>query len=435
MITAGYGVMYAKDVRDAKSNMSDIVFEIGLFLLPFENFFFAPSEGWAALSPILFFLYVFLNFNKVVKKIKENSLKIGLLVFFGIALTMLAYIIVGIRFSNFLSTLISIALGVINLFAFVIYYERHHSLKKIVKIVLIAYSIVIIIGIVEWVTIKSNIGWLEDLFDRLFKRNYLDNNRVQFFFTEPSFIGMHLYGVLLPLYLASKEKKVLWLIIIMAGLAIFFASSMRFAIDTAIIGGIFAIAFLVRKRKFWLAIMSVAVAGGALFVMYSTNGRFRMIVDQGVYADGSYASRFFRVESSIYGYMNDIPQTLIGYGMGNSLVPIRAGYIQARSHYKSKYLREVYQLADPEYNDESASYCFFTRVISDFGLIAFILFMWLLIKMTKGSSFEYKWEYLFVILYLYLQFESYAFYALWLFITIMYFTKKDYNKKGLVGNS
>ena len=426
--------MNVKDVKNVKSNMSDVIFEIGLFLLPFENFFFAPSEGWAALSPILFFLYVILNFNKVMKKVKENSTKIGIVVFFGVVLTALAYIIVGVNFNNFLSTLISIILGIINLLAFIIYYERHHSLKKIIKIVLVAYSIVIIVGIVEWVTIKSNIGWLRDFFDQLFKRNYLDNNRVQFFFTEPSFIGMHLYGVLLPLYLASKEKKVLWLIVIMAGLAIAFASSMRFAIDTAIIGGIFAMAFLLRKRKFWLAIVSVTVAGGALFTMYSINGRFRTIIDKGIYADGSYASRVFRVESSLYGYMNDIPQVLIGYGMGNSLIPIRSGYVQARSHYKSKYMREVYQLIDPDYNDESASYCFYTRIISDFGLIAFVLFMWLLIKMTKNSSFEYKWEYLFVILYLYLQFESYAFYALWLFIAIMYFTRKKYNRKNLAEN-
>ena len=57
---------------------NDIIFLIGIFLLPFENFFFAPSFGWATVTPIIFAIYipigrkVFCIFAKNVSTWEDN---------------------------------------------------------------------------------------------------------------------------------------------------------------------------------------------------------------------------------------------------------------------------------------------------------------------------------------------------------------------------
>ena len=38
--------------------ISNVIFEIAIALLPFENFFFAPSSGWATITPIILALYI-----------------------------------------------------------------------------------------------------------------------------------------------------------------------------------------------------------------------------------------------------------------------------------------------------------------------------------------------------------------------------------------
>ena len=53
---------------------SDILFFLGIALLPFENMFFAPSAGWGALTPLVFALYVLLNIrylNRILYKYKK----------------------------------------------------------------------------------------------------------------------------------------------------------------------------------------------------------------------------------------------------------------------------------------------------------------------------------------------------------------------------
>ena len=43
----------------------NFLFYTGIALLPFENFFFAPSTGWAAIAPLAFFLYFIVNIRYI----------------------------------------------------------------------------------------------------------------------------------------------------------------------------------------------------------------------------------------------------------------------------------------------------------------------------------------------------------------------------------
>lgn len=406
---------------------NDIIFLIGIFLLPFENFFFAPSFGWATVTPIILAIYILFNLDirKIIEKAKdEKAKKIFYIFIFLILFNLISFCIVGINIKNFINACISIGLGFVNLISMYIYYDKNKSINKVVKLAIISYSMTLVIGIIEFIAIKFDIKIIYDFFNVMFKRNYLKYDRIQFFFTEPSFIGMHIFGILLPLYLFSKDKKVLALIIAYSILSVVFKSGVRIIIDIAVICAIFGLYYIISKKKYALLIVLTIVLGVFGKLGYDNNDRIRKIVDKGIYADGSLASRYFRIQSSVYGYINDFPQVLLGYGIGNSLKPLRSGYNQAVEKYESTYLIEVRELGDSEFNDDSVTYCLYIRFISEFGLIFFIGVLWYLIKITRESDFKYKWPYLLSVMYIYLQFESYAFYSIWIYILCMCYTKK-----------
>lgn len=413
----------------------DMIFYIAIFLLPFENFCIAPSSGWATITPIILALYIILEFKIFFKEILKFK---KVIIFFSCAmlLTVLNYFYLGFKIANTVNALISLGLGFVSLFSFDIYYNKNKEIGTIIKILIVSYVISIFIGILQYITIKFNIEFLYNFFNLIFKRDYLQYNRIQFFFTEPSFIGMHIFGVLLPAYFISKNKKVLSLIIVFCVLSFVFSSGVRILLDICIIGIILLFEYLIKNKKIKLLIIIPILGIIALGILYTTNYRVRQILDKGIYADGSLATRYFRIQSSVYGYTKKPGNLLLGYGLGNALIPLQDGYEDAIVTYKSTYMDEVGGLNNPNIVEDSVSYCLYIRFISEFGLILFIIAMAYIISITKNSTFNYKYSYLLITLYLYLQFESYAFYAMWIFILVMLYTKKIKNiqkEKILVG--
>lgn len=406
-----------------KSITDESIFKLAIIMLPFENFFFAPSKGWAAISPIILFIYMIINYKCVLEYIKNYNkyIMIGLCV---LIVNLFISIFTMFNIKHIVSVMIPIVLGITLLISFNIYYEKEKNIKKISKLLIRSYSIALIIGFIQFISIKLEINFMYEFFDFLFKRNYFKYNRIQFFFTEPSFIGMHLFGVLLPYYLFTKEKKIIYLIITFAISSIIFSSGVRVLLDIFIVSIILLISYMIRRKMVKQLLIIPIVGLCALTFMYNHNYRVKQIVEKGIYADGSLASRYFRIQSSIYGYLKNPIQTLVGFGIGNSIVPIRDGYALAKEQYKSTYIKEVNDLGNPNYYDDSVSYCLYIRFISEFGLIIFILVLKWLIDITKNSKIKYKYEYLLITLYLYLQFESYAFYALWIYIIAMLQTQQ-----------
>ena len=179
------------------------------------------------------------------------------------------------------------------------------------------------------------------------------------------------------------------------------------------------ILYFIKKKNYSTIILSAIIFIVLSFVAYNSNDRIKAIVDKGVYADNSLATRYFRIQASVYGYAEDPGKFLIGYGMGNSILPLRNGYYLALEKYKNNYVHEIITLGKKDYYDASVSYCLYIRLISEYGIIMFIAIIYALVNKIKDSKFKYKYEILFVLLYLYLQFDSYAFYSIWLLIFII----------------
>lgn len=412
----------------------DIIFEIGLYLMPFENLFFAPSRGWATITPIIFFIYLLFNIKYVMKSIYKYKY---IFMFFtsAIILSLINYIFVGIEIKNFINAGITLGLGIIDFISMDIYFrQKENKIDKCVKILLIVYAISLAVGWIQFITIKFNIEPIKQFFCIIEKRSYITGNRVQFTFTEPSFIGMHLFGILLPIYLYTKKKTILITIITFSISAIIFSSGLRILIDiAAVIGILYTIYFFknMKNRKVLITtIVLVIIAILSLTILYNTNPRVKRILSKGIYADGSLASRFFRINACIKGTADDC-KFLVGYGLGNSLIPIRSGYEEAMAEYKSSYTTEMKQIANLSYLDDSVTFCLYTRCIAEFGIIFLIIGITYLFELSRKSNNIFLKNYIWILFYIYLQFESYGFYTIWLYIVLLHLDIENNSKENI----
>ena len=406
---------------------SELVFYLAIFCLPFENFFFAPSAGWAAITPVVLALYILLNIKRIPKAIVRLK---NIIIFFIVAIILgsATAFLNNVNLVDYINSFVPLALGAISLFSFYIFYDKKKDLSVVVNLVVIAYSICLVIGLFEFLALKldnnSFANWLADLF----KRDYLTtNHRVQFMFTEPSFIGMHLFGILLPLYWLSRRKDLLFIIILFAISAIAFDSGVRVIVDIAVVAIIYFGYLLIKHKKALFIPLIILILSLGFSYVYNHNTRVQKIVNDGIYADGSLASRYFRIQASVIGYTKSPERVLPGYGMGNSIVPIHLGYDEAYASYDSDYRREVDDLdkRSTTFHDDSVAYSLYIRFISEFGLIMSIIAIVYLVKLTKSSILPQRWLYFTIIMYIYIQFESLGFYALWFFILTMFFTNRD----------
>ena len=395
-----------------RSTNCNFVFYIGLLLLPFDNLFFAPSSGWAAIAPFLFLLYAILNF-RIDKKISTNPL-----VIFGFLIFVVAFFRgFASGLSSNLQTLGTIVLGFSFYYSLIIYYEGNKEKKKVLcYCLLIAYSISYIYGIISLIPSSA----LQNFFLLIEKRHY---SRLQYSFTEPSFISMHIFFLLLPFGLIFRDKKIILLSILFVITTLVFGESARFYIDTIVVGLIFFTYYFARKKRFVL--LAVFYVLFILMAYLLINGdpntnRLSYIIQKGLYADNSLAARYFRINAIINGM--DTKGYIFGYGLSNTWIPFNNGYASAYKVLTNTYMGEI----DSLYGSMGSSfYCMPIRILAEFGLPILCLLM---IKLFDKKTIVF----FLITLYLYIQFDSYAFYTIWIYLFIVREKKNDFSYSGLL---
>lgn len=414
----------------------DKIFLIACFLIPFENFFFAPSAGWAAVAPIIFAFYIFFNYNKALQYLGK-SLYILVWVFWGCFSLVINSLFYDFHINGFMQTMFSVVLGISCYLSFRIYLDVHRGMvDKVVDVLCIAYYISILVGFIEFIAIRLNIISLQNIIMFLNKRDYLYVGRVQFAFTEPSFLSMHLFGLLLPLYLITKKKKIIRLIVIYVICAVVFNSSVRFLIDILAVLVIFLFFKLnIKKLKTWIIVI---LGAGALMLsmsyIYQTNSRIKGIVDRGVYADGSLAVRVFRMQAVANGMMASPLQNIIGYGFSNSYLAVKNGFDKTydKAYEQSGGIVDanteiMAQRAKDFYDDNCGGNLYF-RIWAENGFLFLVLFIIFLLKINKNTLIDKK--ILYIVAYTYIQGDSYAFYPLWVYLAFaIYFNNKKLGRR------
>lgn len=412
-----------------KYNFSDIIFYIALFLIPFENLCFAPSNGWATIAPLVFFVYLLLNLKSVIKNINIKDLIPVIIISF--ILNLFGFTTQDFNIKRVCNTVITLGLGITMYYSFKNYYLKHKSVKNIIRVLIGAYIISLLVGTIQFIAIKTNMSDVLNIFHMIGKRtNYLSAGRVQYTFTEPSYISLHLFGILLPLYFVSKNKKILLIILSFIILSYFYNSGLRVLLDSVIVLGILFISWIVSdKKRLKYLFVGLILIGFTSTYLYNNNKRFKSIVDDGVYADASLASRYFRMKATLYGYCYRPLEFVTGYGLGNSIIPITKGYYVALSEYKSQYLDEVKKQNEYKNNpNDNGSFCLYLRIISEFGIVVAIYLFYRFIKIYKNSYYKYKLPITLTIGYLYIQFDSYAFYSIWILLAILVCTSAQKKK-------
>lgn len=394
-------------------------------LIPFDNLFFAPSAGWATVSPLIFFMYIMLNMKSLGRALgKEKKL---LICFFLIFLPQpLLLAVNGVRWESFTDNLQTFALGISFYFALIIRYDICKSdFNKDGQILYRAYVVSFVYGILRLVAMNF-IPVLLNMFTLIEKRPY---PRLAFSFTEPSFISMHAIGVIfLFSYLISDRilaKKMIRIGLAFCLVSLFARSSARCVFDILVLAVIYIIrSMLVERRHIIRNTVLLVTAGVGLPVVINIFPRVQGVLDKGFNFDSSGASRWFRVNATIIGFIKEPLQTLVGYGMGNMVIPFKTGFIEALAAFNNSYTAEVNALR----NAESISSLFNLpiKIISDFGMIPTIiaiLFVFIQSHKNKVDIFV-----IIMTLWLYMQFDSYAFYSLWILFYLV--SRYDSEKHG-----
>jgi hypothetical protein len=398
------------------------LFRLGLFTIAFDNLFFAPSRGWATISPLIFFIYVIVNYRKV--KITRNLL---IAILFCILYQTIILFVNEIHMLALVDEIQAIVLGMSFYFALKVRYDDKLPfvgalMNDDAKYIYYGYLFGFIYGATWLISNKYYLG-LSEVFQIVEKRYY---NRLSFSFTEPSFITLHVYGVLwLFLYLVHDSKLRIKIILLGLGyllLTIFNGSSGRAIIDTLVFLMLIYIKVIFNSQKsvYSKLVISTFVSSMCIFIL-STSQRINSIINSGIYTDISGATRWLFIYASMIGYVNRPLKALFGCGIGNVVIFSHIGFDRAFTANGNYYTPEVFSLISADF--VTSLYCMPIKIISEWGLILFLFIIIHIIRIFIKSKID-----IFVVImtfYLYTQFDSYAFYSIYLLIFISLYYKPE----------
>ena len=207
------------------------------------------------------------------------------------------------------------------------------------RILIASYWFSFGVGVVQWLSIHLRIKTLTDYFAHLMYRQYINESSVwgggrpQFLFAEPSYIGMHLFGVLLPLMWLMRgrdriyAKRLRNLIVVYAIGAVLMQAGTRIVLDSVVA---LLVAIIVhnswcdkKQRVRGIAQLLGAVKLGLLGVL--ADSRLSSIAENGAEEDGSFFARIYQSLDPICGLLAHPWTVLTGYGAGNIINAVWAG--------------------------------------------------------------------------------------------------------------
>ena len=422
-------------VRQRCEAHSAWVFYIAIAVLPVDGTILGGyMPFWTPISPWLFILYVVLNARKL-QDIDRVFLTISAFPIILMEISLYGWVTVGFRPDTVWLTVSGLAGASACLLSLYIAFTINKlPYSRVLNILIAAYCVSFIVGIVEFIAIRGNFTTLADILKALFSRQYLVGahadgyDRPQFLFAEPSYTGMHLFGVLLPLYWITRKRRILTLILVYTGGSIAMGSGVRILLDciVAALASCIVLTDWHSLKSRIIAVMSSLSAVVALTITCMFNPRVQSLLTNGLFsADKSMAARLLRFLIPIEAGIHDLPHLLFGYGAGNIYDSFGAGMSYGLKAFQSlnhgvpypEYHKwtDVQHLSTP-YNMYTMSA--YSSLLAEFGILGIVFLIVTVVALISG---RHAWNtmtagWLLLIAYLYIQFEGYAFYALPLFL-------------------
>ncbi|MCH9277001.1 hypothetical protein JS533_012120 [Bifidobacterium amazonense] len=413
------------------ADVSDLLWYAALAMLPVDGTvagLYMPF--WTPISPWMFTAYALVNWRvlgRVVLRFRWWFAFPLLLV----ALSVGDWFAVGVHPLPAATSLMAVVGALACLAALEIAVNvKRLSWRRMVDVLIVAYCIAFLVGVVQWWSIKFGVTPVRDYFVHMMNRQYLTadshwgGGRPQFLFAEPSYIGMHLYGVLLPVAWLIRERdrnravRLCALVVVFAVGSIIMGAGVRIILDS-IVALVVAIVVLTdwRRRRQRLAAVGELTGTAAIgIVAVLLNNRLNSIAESGFGGDGSLYGRLFQSLGPFAGVWKHPLRLLFGYGAGNLADATHQGADTAvrvlkRMGLDAKGPSHWYAQVTPSNMFTMSAY---TSFIVEFGLLAFIALVTAVVVYVTvcraWSRATVCW--LLLVAYLYLQFEGYAFYAL-----------------------
>lgn len=416
---------------------SDYLFFLALVTLPIDGTvlgFFQPF--WTPLSPWLLVAYCAAN-PRLLRLAAHRYTPFMLLPIVLVLLSMPGWVVFGLHNNAVVMSLTGVIAVPATLAALdIAFVHKRLSWQESVRIVLATYWFAFAIGVVQWLAIRLQLGSVQGFFGCLMYRSYItggvawggNGGRPQFLFAEPSYIGMHLFGILLPLFWFMRirdrifAQRLKHLIVVFAAGSVIMGSGTRIVLDSLV-----ALVIVIAIETHWHSkasrkhgIMQLIGSGLLAAISFVVNSRLDSILHNGVEGDGSFFARIWQSLGPVCGLIKHPWTVLTGYGAGNISPAVHEGstlatHLLQMMHTDATGASNWYSSITP---DTVWTMCAYTNFITEFGIIGFVAF---LIITLKFISRFHTWNklticWLILLAYLYIQFEGYAFAALPLFI-------------------
>ncbi|PJM76622.1 hypothetical protein [Bifidobacterium felsineum] len=419
------------DDRPILADASDFIFYAALAMLPIDGTVAGPyMPFWTPLSPWLFLAYAVANW-RALPQVWHRFRVFFLFPVLLVVLSLLDWQLVGF---HRLPAMISFS-GVFGALACLVSLDIALSVKRLswrrmLDLLILVYWFAFLVGVVQRLSIMLEWTTVRDFFIRLMSRQYISSTskwgggRPQFLFAEPSYIGMHLFGVLLPLVwlVRGRDRKrvnrLRVLIVVFAAGSVLMGAGVRIILDSII-----ALVFVIIEANGWrtwkgrlIAFGELVVTGGVGALSVAVNHRLSSIAELGFDGDGSFYARLWQSLGPGAGALKHPQQLLLGYGAGNLSDATHQGADAAvraleRLGLNASAPKGWYAQVTPMNMFTMSAY---TSFFVEFGLIASVL---LVVMVLWHVSRNHAWNkttvcWFLLVVYLYIQFEGYAFYAL-----------------------
>ncbi|PLS27699.1 hypothetical protein Uis4E_1385 [Bifidobacterium parmae] len=405
---------------------SDLVFYAAIALLPVDGLRVGLSMPfWNPVSPVLFAAYVVLNARMLPRVMRVYRFWMWFPVVL-LAMSVFGWATVAFHPLRALVSFVAVMLGLACLASLDIALRiKRLPVTSVVTVLVVAYWCAFAVGVLEFVSIKAHLNTLHTWFMRMMQRNYVAA-RPQFLFAEPSYIGMHLFGVLLPAYWLTRDRRIAVLVPCFAFGAVAMGAGSRIVVDTLVA----AVACLValapwrrfRRATLWRgAIAAVCVFVVATILAVATNPRLFAIWRRGLWnGDASMSARLFRSLSPMLAGFDDPAHLLFGFGAGNLGEAMRRGFPHASAWVVERHGSMTAEMSGLAHVADSSAFSMnaYVSIVAEFGLFVLVALvvalLWQVTRNRRWDAVTVAW--LLLLAYLYCQYEAYAFYAFWLFI-------------------
>lgn len=410
---------------------SDLVLVAAVALLPVDGTalgIYAPF--WTPISPWLFLLYALLN-RRYLPTVYHHFRPFFWLPALLMVLSVPGWIMFGFHTVAMLESLLGV-LGALGCLASldIALTCKQLDWRRFMHILIAVYWAALAVGVVQWLAIHLDVECVVGYFKHLMARQYIDDDsiwgggRPQFLFAEPSYIGMHLFGVLLPLMWMMRGRDTVYvrrlreLIVAFAVMAVLMGAGTRIILDSLV-----ALAIVVVERTHWRKFASrkrgvVAMFGVVVLSALSLllDDRLGSIAQEGMTGDGSFYARIWQSLGPLMGLLRHPWTLLTGYGAGNLADATHAGVADAvdiLGNFGGGTTGPAGWYAGITH-ETMFTMSAWTSFLVEFGIIGLGLLCAMVLRHVARTAGWHKTAicWLILVAYLYIQFEGYAFYAL-----------------------